>query len=309
MKILWQTTFTLLFTSATKAFIPSSSSPCRQIVAKSSSLNMASSTNLTQAKQRISQAISTGAPAYNAGDIEKCATVYEDAATEIVSLLPPKFATKLLSEVENENHDSFDAKAWALRKVFDSIIDYQLPLVPQDDVSNISFEQFTNTQLGDTPLGVMDNVMGGISQGSWISKTKTFFGETSLANNGGFASLRWRFPTTQNWSYAKGIYIKGLKHSKPEEHTFNIILKDSMCERARLANFKAVFANPELNQTGDQTLLIPFSVFNQMEQMGRAMVGSPAFSPMQVTEIGIMAIKPTVVGEFQLEFEDWGLYT
>lgn len=270
---------------------------------------MASSTNLNQAKQRISQAIAIGAPAYNEGNIEKCANVYEDTATEIAHLLPTTLQTKLLSEVENESYTNYDAKAWALRRVFDSIIEYQLPLSPsQDDVPNnaITYEPFTSNQLGGEPVGVMDSVMGGISRGGWIQKSNIFYGETSLANNGGFASLRWRFPTVQNWSYAKGIYIKGLKHSKAEEHTFNIILKDATCERVRLANYKVPFANPQ--QLADQPLLIPFSSFNQMEQMGRAMVGSPAFSPMQVTEIGLMAIKPTVVGEFQLEFSEWGLY-
>eukprot|EP00571_Detonula_confervacea_P014462 CAMPEP_0172305300 /NCGR_PEP_ID=MMETSP1058-20130122/6623_1 /TAXON_ID=83371 /ORGANISM="Detonula confervacea, Strain CCMP 353" /LENGTH=273 /DNA_ID=CAMNT_0013016853 /DNA_START=66 /DNA_END=887 /DNA_ORIENTATION=- len=273
---------------------------------------MASSNNdLNQAKQRISQAISEGAPAYNAGDIKKCATLYQDAAKEIAPLLPPTFQTKLLQEVEEGNNESdatnYDAKAWALRKVFDSIVDYQLPLVPQDVAGEVTFDPYTISQLGGEPIGVMDNVMGGVSRGSWVSKSNLFFGETSLANNGGFASLRWRFPNVQNWSYAKGIYIKGLKHSKAQEHTFQIILKDATCERARLANFKAMFANPQ--QVDDQPLLIPFSVFNQMEQMGRPMVGSPAFNPMAVTEIGLMAIKPTVVGDFQLEFSEWGLYS
>ena len=39
------------------------------------------------------------------------------------------------------------------------------------------------------------------------------------------------------------------------------------------------------------------------------MQGSPVFNPSVVTELGIMAIKPFVFGKFQLEFEDWGLYT
>eukprot|EP00581_Thalassiosira_minuscula_P003342 CAMPEP_0183740052 /NCGR_PEP_ID=MMETSP0737-20130205/58753_1 /TAXON_ID=385413 /ORGANISM="Thalassiosira miniscula, Strain CCMP1093" /LENGTH=271 /DNA_ID=CAMNT_0025975037 /DNA_START=228 /DNA_END=1040 /DNA_ORIENTATION=+ len=271
-------------------------------------MKMAQSSNdLTRAKQRISQAISVGAPAYNAGDIQKCATVYADVAKEIAPLVPSALQMELLREVEksdmNTQDTNYDAKAWALRRVFDSIIEYQPPLVPQDvSDETISFESFSNSQLGGEPIGVMDSVMGGISRGSWISKSNLFFGETSLANNGGFASLRWRFPNMQNWSYAKGIYIKGLKHSNAQEHTFRIILKDATCERVRLANFKAVFANPD---RADQPLLIPFSVFDQMEQMGNALVGSPSFNPMSVTEIGLMAIKPTVVGAFQLEFEEW----
>jgi hypothetical protein len=215
---------------------------------------------------------------------------------------------KLLREVEDdeENEKNYDTKAWALRRVFDSIMDYQLPITPHKlSDENITFEPFTSSQLGSQPVGVMDSVMGGISNGGWMDATNTFFGETSLANNGGFASLRWRFYNMQNWSYAKGIYLKGIKHSNAEEHTFRIILKDAACERFRLSNFKAVFANP---QQVDDPLLIPFSSIVQMEQMGQAMVGSPAFNPSAVTEIGLMAIKPTVVGHFQLEFSEWGLY-
>lgn len=277
--------------------------------------------NLAEAKQRISKAISIGAPAYNSGDIKQCATIYKETAKDIAPLVPSSFQTKLLKEVEEEdtnNANNFDTKAWALRRLFDTIVDYQLPLTPQDvGQKNTSYEPFTPQQIGE-PINVMDSVMGGISQGGWMPKTNTFYGVTSLANNGGFASIRWRFNTIQNWSYAKGIYIKGLKHSNVEEHTFRIILKDSTCERVRLSNYKAVFANPvpssqqqttdNDNTDDDQVLLIPFTELDKMEQMGRGMEGSPSFNPLEVTEIGLMAIKPTVVGEFQLEFTEWGLY-
>ena len=191
--------------------------------------------------------------------------------------------------------------------MFDSIISYQLPLVPRVVTNEtVTFEPFSELQLGGKPVGAMDSVMGGISRGSWISKSNTFFGKTLLANNGGFALLRWRSPNVHNWSYATGIYIKGLKHYKAPEHMFRIILRDATCERFKLTNFKAVFATPE---QVDQPLLIPFSVLGQMEQMGTAMVESPVFNPIQITEIWLMAIKPTVVGEFQFKFTEWGLYT
>ena len=268
----------------------------------------APSNNLSQAKQLISKAISIGAPAYNAGDIKKCATVYKETAKEITLLGLPssKLQSKLREEIDKESGDD-NAKAWALRRIFDSIVDYTPPITPSSEtLPNVTLEPFSKNQLPNAPLEVLDNVMGGISRGAWISTANLFFGETSLANNGGFASLRWRFPRMQNWSYAKGIYIKGLRHSKPKEHTFRIILKDDNCERVRLANYKVIFANPD--QVQDQPLLIPFTEFDQMEQMGNSLLGSPSFNPMGVTEIGIMAIKPTVVGEFQLEFEEWGLY-
>lgn len=275
-------------------------------------LNMSTTsnnTNLSQAKQLISKAISVGAPAYNAGDIKRCATVYQDTAKDISTRggLPSALQSKLIAELENDSGDD-NAKAWAFRRIFDSIVDYTLPITPSTSgIPNITLEPFTQNQLPSSPLGVMDNVMGGMSTGGWIEKSNVFYGETSLANNGGFASLRWRFSQRQNWSYAKGIYIKGLRHSKPTEHTFRVILKDASCDQVRLANYKVVFSNPD--QIQDQPLLIPFTEFDQMEQMGNSLVGSPPFNPMSVSEIGLMAIKPTVVGEFQLEFEEWGLYT
>ena len=89
-----------------------------------------SNQELNQAKQRISQAISLGAPAYNAGDIQRCATLYKEAAREIAPLVPSTFQVKLLREVEEEdvddddnNEKKYDAKAWALRRVFDSIVE------------------------------------------------------------------------------------------------------------------------------------------------------------------------------------------
>ncbi|KAL3800439.1 hypothetical protein HJC23_011676 [Cyclotella cryptica] len=302
----------LLVTQASEAFFHRSPF-LRQRHYSTSPLKMNSTTSdLNQVKQRIIKAISIGATAYNSGDVQKCATIYTETAREISPLLPRVFQSKLQDEVGDDNCDrtmdtNYDAKAWALRRIFDSILDHQLPVVPQNYIGdkNISFEPFTPAQLGQ-PIKVMDNVMGGISNGTWDPDSNSFSGVTSLANNGGFASIRWRFASTQNWSYAKGIYIKGLTHSTPEEHTFSILLKDDMCERIRFANFKVVFANPE---KVDQPLLIPFSVFNQMEQMGSALVGSPAFNPVAVTEIGLMAIKPTVVGDFWLGFSEWGLYT
>lgn len=268
--------------------------------------------DIAKARTAISQAIAVGAPAYNRGDVRGCAEVYQETARGMIDSrldIPASLRDRLKSEVDDGITDTTDYndKAWALRRVFDSILEYQPPIVPRDSslATELTMEPFTPAQLGEA-RNVMDSVMGGVSQGGWIPDAKTFFGETSLRNNGGFASVRWRFPNAQNWSYAKGIYIRGLKHTDPQTHTFRIILKDAMCERVRLANFKAIFSNPENSAEGP--LLIPFDAFDKMEQMGRPMQGSPAFNPSTVTEIGIMAIKPSVVGAFQLEFDDWGLY-
>jgi len=218
-----------------------------------------------------------------------------------------------LEEVEDgKTNANDDARAWALRRQFDAIMEYTPPFLPVSAESRVVLEPFTAQQLPSQPIEVKDNVMGGISSGSWTpsssSETRSvgsFVGNTSLTNNGGFASLRWRFPTVQNFCYARGIYLKA-RHSNPGEHTFRLILKDATCERIRLTNFKAVFANPSSEL--DSTILIPFDKVGNMEQMGNSMVGAPSFDSSAVTEIGLMAIKPTVVGEFEIEILDWGLY-
>ena len=282
----------------------------------SSPSSTAPASNLEQLKSRISRAISIGAPAYNAGDVKGCADTYAETAQNIANDLPGHLRTKLkecLEEVEDgKTNANDDARAWALRRQFDAIMEYTPPFLPVSADSRVVLEPFTAQQLPSQPIEVKDNVMGGISSGSWTpsssSETRSvgsFVGNTSLTNNGGFASLRWRFPTVQNFSYARGIYLKA-RHSNPGEHTFRLILKDATCERIRLANFKTVFANPSSEL--DSTLLIPFDEVGNMEQMGNSMVGAPSFDSSAVTEIGVMAIKPTVVGEFEIEILDWGLY-
>ena len=159
-------------TSCSRAFTSQSSQSSIQYLNSSlhstntNSISTMSNNDLNQAKQRISKAISQGAPAYNAGDIKQCATIYKQTAKEIANLVPPTFQSKLLQEVDDNvasATEDYDAKAWALRRVFDSIIDYQLPLMPQavSSKDNIKYEPFTATQLSAEPIQVMDSVMGG----------------------------------------------------------------------------------------------------------------------------------------------------
>lgn len=263
---------------------------------------------MDKAKSLISTAISIGVPAYNTGDIKECARVYKDTALTIAPMLPSNLQAELGSTLRETFRDA-NEEAWAFRRNFDSIMEYVVPFGPQDtdDASTSTFrlEPFTGSMIPLEPCVVNDNVMGGMSKGAWISSSKSFRGTTSLANNGGFSSLRWRFDRIQNWSYAKGIYLK-VKHSNPTEHTFRVILKDTTCDRVRGANFKNVFGNP--SQSIENPILIPFESFDQMEQMGRPLSG-PVFDRSGVTELGVMAIKPTVVGDFELRIEEWGLYS
>lgn len=257
---------------------------------------------IKRAKALIENAISIGAPAYNAGDIRECARVYRSTGVNVVSsdLLPPDLRSSLEETIRTEHANDTD-EAWAFRSRFDAVLEYQIPFVPETTrAAGLTLERFGDGVL-PTPFPVHDNVMGGVSRGRWDSNK--FSGSTSLANNGGFASLRWRMDGVRNWTHAKGIYLR-VKHSDPGTHTFRIVLKDMTCETVRGANFKNVFCNPD---QGDEPIFIPFEAFDSMEQMGRQLRG-PVFDRGAVTEIGLMAIKPSVVGAFELSIEEWGLY-
>lgn len=208
-----------------------------------------------------------------------------------------------------QNLDEKHLTASRLRRVECAGREYQIPFMPDTEGANKwTLERFSDNVISSQPMNINDNVMGGISQGQWVKDASVFTGNTSLANNGGFASLRWRMDRVQNWSYAQGIYLK-VKHSNPENHTFRLILKDLTCEQVRGANYKNVFGNPLSNtMSEDQTpIFIPFSAFDKIESMGQQL-GGPSFNRSSVTEIGIMAIKPSIIGEFELKIEEWGLY-
>mmetsp|Transcript_58229 Transcript_58229/g.62910 ORF Transcript_58229/g.62910 Transcript_58229/m.62910 type:complete len:303 (+) Transcript_58229:2161-3069(+) len=295
----------------TREQIVNHNSSSSSAAASSSSSSLSVSQQMDRAKSLISTAISIGAPAYNTGDIPECARIYKETALQIAPMLPQNLQTGLEATIQ-QTFKNANEEAWAFRKNFDSIIDYQITFVPSSsETMNVTtLEPFTDSNMiPSQPCVVDDNVMGGVSQGNWLSASNTFRGRTSLANNGGFSSLRWRFDRIQNWMYAKGIYLK-VWHSDPSTHTFRVILKDTTCEQVRLSNFKNVFCNPNLDQkAGDANpIFIPFDSFDQMEQMGRRLSPGQVFNRAEVTELGLMAIKPSVVGEFELHIEEWGLY-
>ncbi|MFM8386884.1 MAG: heme-binding protein [Planctomycetia bacterium] len=72
----------------------------------------------------IRAAIDVGAPAYNRGDIEGCASIYADTARRMLATdgtLGEMHALEL-ADVLATRHDSADAQAWALRRTFDRVL-------------------------------------------------------------------------------------------------------------------------------------------------------------------------------------------
>lgn len=80
-----------------------------------------------RAKRIIAKAIDDGVPAYNDGDVRRCCTLYEDAAERITDLVPSLIRSQLLEAMGNgegreKNDDYYKGKAWALRRIFDSVM-------------------------------------------------------------------------------------------------------------------------------------------------------------------------------------------
>jgi len=256
-------------------------------------------------KSVLAGAISRGAPAYNAGRIQECVRIYTETGRVVLqnNLVPSRqLRTRLSTVLDQAGPIDVDAQAWALRRVFDDILAYEAPLSPSMmPTGTIRLESFLD-QL-PAPAEIHDNVMGGVSRGAF--RANTFSGTISLENNGGFASVRWRFGQPQDWSAARGMYLK-MTHDERAEQTFKVVAKSLAVARAVYgANYKITVANPEGSA---EPILIPFEAFDELEQMGRRVDGAPKLAADQVVEIGLMAIKPTVVGEFRLNILDWGLW-
>ena len=75
-------------------------------------------------KRAIRAAISHGAPQYNEGDVEGCASTYAQTAEDVVRRCTDAPTVKALREVLRETAGTSDADkvAWALRRVFDKLL-------------------------------------------------------------------------------------------------------------------------------------------------------------------------------------------
>ena len=158
--------------SFSAAFVRSSSRGDVPLLSSSTALSHSSSSrtpgelddmnDIVKARTAISEAIAVGAPAYNRGDIRKCAEVYLETARGMSNLeLPKSLRDRLKSEVDGGITDAtnYNDKAWALREVFDAIMEYQPPIVPRDSSqeAEVNMEPFTPAQLGEA-RNVMDSV-------------------------------------------------------------------------------------------------------------------------------------------------------
>ena len=87
---------------------------------------------------------------------------------------------------------------------------------------------------------------------------------------------------------------------------FCVIMKDSLCMQTMATNFKMKFKP----LTGDVMCLhkITAQSLNQPESFGRPRNDQWRCDMKRICEIGIMAIKPGVIGDFKLQIEEIGVF-
>lgn len=144
----------------------------------------------------LSSAIERGVPRFNRGDIDGCADIYAIAVEAVV--LGQQWGLSaderlMLTQGAAEAAAMSDAskRAWAYRRLMDALLMPRMNLLqaPPEEMVVFGFDSDTETRPWRV---VVDGVMGGLSTGTvqWSNGALVFRGDTSLANNGGFSSIR-----------------------------------------------------------------------------------------------------------------------
>ncbi|MEM9089062.1 MAG: CIA30 family protein [Cyanobacteria bacterium P01_F01_bin.53] len=142
---------------------------------------------------------------------------------------------------------------------------------------------------------VNDNVMGGISQSTFVvtpAGTGIFQGATSLENNGGFSSVR-RASADHDFTGAEAISVR----VKGDGRRYQLRLR--MDDSSRSIAYRAEF---ETRPDEWQTVRVRFQDFEPVFR-GRIIADAPAIAPTDIQQIGFL-IADKQSGEFSLE-TDW----
>lgn len=138
---------------------------------------------------------------------------------------------------------------------------------------------------------INDNVMGGISRGGMRVEAGVgvFSGETSLANNGGFASVR-RDPEAFDLSDAPGLGLQ----VRGDGRTYQLRLYTDQLPQG--AAYRASF-QPAVGEW--QRIELFWHDFSPMFR-GRLLAGIPPIDPAGIDQVGLMIVDRQA-GPFRLE--------
>jgi NADH dehydrogenase [ubiquinone] 1 alpha subcomplex assembly factor 1 len=162
----------------------------------------------------------------------------------------------------------------------------------------IELFDFSDPRAADAWRAIDDRVMGGVSR-SRLRHDRAghavFEGEVSLAQNGGFASVR-SSPGERGQVGATACLIEA--RGEPKQFKLSLLTDDGFDS----INYQASFA-PDIRRW--QTISLPISSFRASFR-GRDVPGAPALDPARIRQVGLM-IAARQAGPFALDIRRIGL--
>jgi hypothetical protein len=156
----------------------------------------------------------------------------------------------------------------------------------------IDLFDFSDPRAADAWRAIDDRVMGGVSR-SRLRHDRAghavFEGEVSLAQNGGFASVR-SSPSARGHAGATACLIEA--QGEPKLFKLSLLTDDGFDS----INYQASFA-PDIHRW--QTISLPISSFRASFR-GRDVPGAPALDPARIRQVGLM-IAARQAGPFALD--------
>ena len=255
-----------------------------------------------QTRRTLEDAIRRGVPVFNRGDHRQCAEIYTTACQAIVESasdhVPKSVITALKTALDRAKEvDDDRSRAWALRGGIDSALaglreESHANSSPAEGKERLLFA-FDRPEAAAQWRTTNDGVMGGRSDGQFkINKDKhmEFFGTLSLANNGGFASVR---SSGSNLGLAKGDSIVARVRGDGREYDLNLYTPTRRIAFAYRAKF-------ETRKGQWIEVRIPLDTF-VATSFGRV-VRNQQLDPSEVNGFGIL-LGDKKAGPFQLEVE------
>ena len=272
----------------------------------------------SQAMHTLQGAIRRGVPIFNRGDHGECADIYSAACRSIIDSGNDQIPhdvfdvlKKAIDRAEHIRHASM--RAWVLRHGMDSAL-ADLTEMSLPKTSTQTSDRSTDSPIVDdnspengrvlfdfgaenTAAGwqtVNDGVMGGVSEGRFQINDKgimEFYGTLSLANNGGFASVRSK---SGNLDLKDGDVIVARIRGDGRSYYLNLGVPS-----LRIAySYRA----PLQTKSGEwQEVRVPLKDF-QATSFGKPLQGAAKVDASKVNSIGFV-LADKKAGPFKLEVE------
>jgi monofunctional biosynthetic peptidoglycan transglycosylase len=256
----------------------------------------------------LEEAVRSGVPAFNHGNHRECAEIYTKACQKIVDShsdqVPHSVMTTLQKALERSGHMQHSTlRAWALRHGIDAAYADLRDLSGENSASIMSTSagkseartlfSFHDAEAAEPWQTTNDGVMGGRSDGQFRindDRNMEFFGTLSLANNGGFASVR---ATGGNLGLDRGDAITARVRGDGREYSLNLYTPSrriAFCYRAKF----------ETTQDEWIEIRIPLDEF-VATSFGRV-IPDYQLDPSEVNGLGIL-LGDKKAGPFELEIE------